>query len=106
MICSLSVLLEHAAVDVYDSVRRLIYIESLILGRLGKSNADNFKMMVVYMSAQFLGAFIASGLACLVYFDKIDWNMDPVHGTCLLATCAQTDYSNSKVHDDPIILPN
>lgn len=90
----------------YDSVRRLIYIESLILGRLGKSNADNFKMMVVYMSAQFLGAFIASGLACLVYFDKIAWNMDPVHGTCLLATCAQTDYSNSKVHDDPIILPN
>ena len=53
-------------------------------------------MMVVYMSAQFLGAFIASGLACLVYFDKIDWNMDPVHGTCLLATCAQTDYSNSQ----------
>ena len=57
-------------------------------------------MMVVYMSAQFLGAFIASGLACLVYFDKIDWNMDPVDGTCLLATCAQSDYSNSQVCTD------
>ena len=54
-------------------------------------------MMVVYMSAQLLGAFIASGLACLVYFDKTDWNMDPVDGTCLLATCAQSDYSNSQV---------
>ena len=55
-------------------------------------------MMFVYMSAQFLGAFIAAGLACLVYFDKIDWNMNPVDGTCLLATCAQNDYFNSQVH--------
>ena len=76
------------------------------LGRLGKTYGDNFTMMIVYMSAQFLGAFIAAGLACLVYFDKIDWNMDPVHGTCLLATCAQNDYFNSQVHADPMIHPN
>ena len=78
----------------------------LFLGRLGKTYGDNFKMMIVYMSAQFLGAFIAAGLACLVYFDKIDWNMDPVDGTCLLATCAQNDYFNSQVPADHMIHPN
>lgn len=70
----------------------------MIIGRLGRTYGENFKMMAVYMVAQFLGAFMASGLACLVYFDKINWNMDPVEGTCLLATCAQTDYPNSSVN--------
>ena len=77
-------------------LKPLIFLS--ILGRLGKTYGDNLKMMAVYMSAQFLGAFLASGLACLVYFDKIDWKMDPVEGTCLLATCAQRDYDNSAVN--------
>lgn len=66
--------------------------------KLGKTWAENVKMLLVYCCAQVTAGFIAACIAALVYYDKFNpWkNKRPVRGTCLFATCPVEAYSNNE----------